>query len=76
MALTSSGSKSDLKESDSFQWTLTLGLSLLKLVTGHVQVVDVGCVMLGVVELHDLGRDDRLQSAVKVGIRLGCNSKS
>ena len=41
--------------------------SLSQLLLSNVEVVDVGGVVLAVVELHDLGADDRLQGVVVVG---------
>merc|ERR1719384_2010763 len=41
--------------------------SLSQLLLGNVEVVNVGGVVLAVVELHDLGADDRLQGVVVVG---------
>ena len=46
---------------------VVLGHSFGQLLLGHVEVVDVGGVVLAVVELHDLGADDRLQGVVVVG---------
>merc|ERR1719333_2080570 len=46
---------------------VVLGDSLGRLLLGNVEVVDVGGVVLAVVELHDLGADDRLQGVVVVG---------
>ena len=46
---------------------IVLGHGLRQLLLGHVEVVDVGLVMLAVVELHDLGADDGLQGIVIVG---------
>ena len=44
-----------------------LGHGLGQLLLGHVEVVDVGGVVLAVVELHDLRADDGLQGVVVVG---------
>ena len=41
--------------------------SLVELLQGRVQAVDVVLVVLGVVQLHDLARDVRVQSAIVVG---------
>ena len=46
---------------------VALGRGLGELLLGHVEVVDVGCVVLAVVQLHDLGADDRLQRVVVIG---------
>ena len=46
---------------------VVLGDSLGQLLLGNVEVVNVGGVVLAVVELHDLGADDRLQGVVVVG---------
>ena len=46
---------------------VALGRGLGELLLGHVEVVDVGGVMLAVVQLHDLGADDRLQRVVVIG---------
>lgn len=43
--------------------------AFLQLLFSSVQVVDVGCMVLGVVQLHDLGRYHRLQGVVGVGQR-------
>ena len=45
---------------------VALGRGLGELLLGHVEVVDVGGVVLAVVQLHDLGADDRLQRIVIV----------
>ena len=42
------------------------GHGLGELLLGHVEVTDVGGVVLAVVQLHDLGADDRLQRVVIV----------
>ena len=46
---------------------VVLSDSLGQLLLRHIEVVDVGGVVLAVVELHDLGADDRLQGVVVVG---------
>ena len=46
---------------------IILGHGLGQLLLRHVEVVDVGLMMLAVVELHDLGTDDGLQCVVVVG---------
>ena len=46
---------------------VALGRGLGELLLGHVEVVDVGGVVLAVVQLHDLGADDRLQRVVVIG---------
>ena len=45
---------------------VALGRGLGELLLGHVEVTDVGGVVLAVVQLHDLGADDRLQRVVIV----------
>lgn len=45
---------------------VALGLSLAKGLEGAVEAVDIGLVVLGVVQLHDLARDVRLECAVVV----------
>lgn len=45
---------------------IALGLSIADGLNGSVVAVDVGLVVLGVVELHDLTGDVRLESAVVV----------
>jgi len=46
---------------------VAFGLSILQLLLGGVQIVDVGLVVLLVVQLHDLPADDRLQGGIVVG---------
>ena len=46
---------------------VVLGHRLRQLLLGHVEVVDVGGVVLAVVQLHDLRADDRLQRVVVIG---------
>lgn len=45
---------------------VALGLGLAKGLESAVEAVDVGLVVLGVVQLHDLARDVRLECAVVV----------
>ena len=45
---------------------VTLGLGLRDGLNGGVVAVDVGLVVLGVVQLHDLAGDVRLEGAVVV----------
>lgn len=45
---------------------ITLALCLGDRLEGAVEAVDVGLVVLAVVELHDLARDERLESAIVV----------
>ena len=45
---------------------VTLGLSLLELLDGGVVGGDIGVVVLGVVELHDLTADGGLERAVVI----------
>lgn len=45
---------------------ILLGLGLLKLLGGSVVAGDIGLVVLGVVELHDLARDGWLKCAIVV----------
>lgn len=45
---------------------VTLGLEITDGLEGAVQAGDIGLVVLGVVELHDLAGDVRLESAVVV----------
>ena len=45
---------------------VVLGHRLRQLLLGHVEIVDVGGVVLAVVQLHDLGADDGLQGVVVV----------
>lgn len=49
---------------------ITLGLYLLHLLFGSIVGVDVGVVVLGVVELHDRARDGRLEGAIVVCIHM------
>ena len=45
---------------------ILLGLGSLELLGGSVVAGDIGLVVLGVVELHDLARDGRLECAIVV----------
>lgn len=45
---------------------ILLGLGGLELLGGSVVAGDIGLVVLGVVELHDLARDGRLECAIVV----------
>ena len=57
---------------------VTFNDRLLQLLLRDVVVVDVGLVVLLVMELHDLGRDDRLQSwkQNETGLKTGFTSGS
>ena len=46
---------------------ITLGQGLGEFLLGSIEIVDVGCVMFAVMELHNFGTDDWLKSIV--GIR-------
>ena len=46
---------------------LTLVLSFGQLLLGNVEIVHIGGVVFGMMQLHNLSRDDRFQRIVVVG---------
>ena len=47
-------------------WYITLSHSFSKFLLGNIEVVDIGCMMFAVVELHNLSRDYGLKSIVVI----------